>query len=314
MKRLLPLLLLIAIVGFAGWRWYTAKPIDLTLSASGTIEAETARVGSTLGGRVLQVLAREGDRVAAAQPLVQLETDLVDLQIRQQQAAIAARNAELDRARTGPRSEETTRARLEWAAAQTDLGRLQPLFDQGVIGRRELDAAKVREATLRETLRLYENGTRKEDIAAAAAAVAREQEQLAYLERQRRELVIVAPYAGTLERLDLRAGDIVAAGQPVGEVLADEDLWVRVYVPEPELGRVAVGHAVSVTIDTFPERAFAGKVVEIRNRGEYTPRNIQTPETRVDQVFGVKVAIERNGELKPGMAATVRFVEAKGGR
>ena len=108
---------------------------------------------------------------------------------------------------------------------------------------------------------------------------------------------------------ELRPGDIVGAAQPVAEILSAEDLWVRVYVPEPQLGRVTLGQKVSVGIDSHPERTFSGTVVEIRDRGEYTPRNIQTPETRVDQVFGVKVVVERTPEIKAGMAATVRFEE-----
>ena len=62
-------------------------------------------------------------------------------------------------------------------------------------------------------------------------------------------------------------------------------------------------------VDTFPDREFPGHIVEIRTQAEYTPRNVQTLDQRMDQVFGVKVAIEPVPELKPGMAATVRLVE-----
>jgi HlyD family secretion protein len=64
-----------------------------------------------------------------------------------------------------------------------------------------------------------------------------------------------------------------------------------------------------LTVDTFPKREFPGKVVEIRTQSEYTPRNVQTLDQRMDQVFGTKVAIERAPELRPGMSATVRLVE-----
>jgi multidrug resistance efflux pump len=84
---------------------------------------------------------------------------------------------------------------------------------------------------------------------------------------------------------------------------------VRVYVPEPQLGRVRVGQKAWLKVDTFPKREFPGKVVEIRTQSEYTPRNVQTLGQRMDQVFGVKVAIEPAPELRPGMAATVRLEE-----
>jgi multidrug resistance efflux pump len=84
---------------------------------------------------------------------------------------------------------------------------------------------------------------------------------------------------------------------------------VRVYVPEPQLGRVRIGQKAALTVDTFPKRSFPGHVVEIRTQAEYTPRNVQTLDQRMDQVFGIKVAIDPVPELKPGMAATVRLEE-----
>jgi multidrug resistance efflux pump len=92
-------------------------------------------------------------------------------------------------------------------------------------------------------------------------------------------------------------------------MLEPNQLWVRVYVPEPELGRVKIGQPAMLTVDTYPKREFPGKVVEIRTQSEYTPRNVQTLDQRMDQVFGVKVAIDPTPELKPGMAASVRLVE-----
>ena len=84
---------------------------------------------------------------------------------------------------------------------------------------------------------------------------------------------------------------------------------MRVYVPEPQLGRVRVGQRAALTVDTFPKREFPGKVVEIRTQSEYTPSNVQTLDQRMDQVFGVKVAIDPVPELKPGMAAMVKLLE-----
>ncbi len=112
-----------------------------------------------------------------------------------------------------------------------------------------------------------------------------------------------------IESIDLRPGDLVGANQPVARMLEPSQIWVRVYVPEPELGRVRVGQKAQLTVDTFPKKEFSGRVVEIRTQAEYTPRNVQTLDQRMDQVFGVKVAIDPVPELKPGMAASVRLVE-----
>jgi HlyD family secretion protein len=84
-------------------------------------------------------------------------------------------------------------------------------------------------------------------------------------------------------------------------------MWVRVYVPEPKVGLVHVGQEARFTVDTFPGRTFTGKVVDVSNQAEYTPRNVQTLDQRSEQVFGVKIEIEPAPELKPGMAALVRI-------
>jgi multidrug resistance efflux pump len=99
----------------------------------------------------------------------------------------------------------------------------------------------------------------------------------------------------------------------VASILEPHELWVRVYVPEPALGLVHLGQAADVRVDTFPRRAFSGKVVEISSQAEYTPRNIQTSEQRNDQVFGVKVAIQQGSPLRAGMAARVRLRAPGGG-
>jgi len=130
------------------------------------------------------------------------------------------------------------------------------------------------------------------------------------LTRQKGESVVVSPADGIVESMDLRPGDLVAPNQPVARILEPSQIWVRIWVPEPQLGRVRVGQKAAVRVDTFPGREFAGKVVEIRTQAEYTPRNVQTLDQRMDTVFGVKVAIDPVPQLKPGMSATVRIEEA----
>ncbi len=278
------------------------------LVVSGTIEARTIEVGSLVGGRVAAVRVDEGDRVAPGDTLVVFETDLLDPQIAEQAARAARARAALARVERGPRAEEIERARIEYEAAETDRRRLEPLLAQGSIGQREYDAALVRVATRKEILDELRRGSRAEEIDEARAALAGEEARLALLGRQRDEAVVRAPAPGVVEALDLRRGDLVAAGAPVASLLEPDQLWVRVYVPEPRLGLVRVGQSAAITVDTFPGREFAGRVVEIRNEGEYTPRNIQTLEQRADQVFGVKIGVDPAPELKPGMAALVRLV------
>ncbi|MFN0151177.1 MAG: HlyD family secretion protein [bacterium] len=310
--RLLILVVVIALVAAGAWFALGRGGAAEALLLFGTVEARDVRVGSLLGGRVLAVRVDEGATVAAGDTLVVLEPDLIELQLGEQTAAVDLARAGLVRAQTGPRSEQVERARIESDAAETERRRQEALLAGGSVGQREYDNALVNAKVAREAYLELSRGTRAEEIAQARAQLAREEGRLAYLRRQRDEAAILAPSAGVVQSLDLRPGDLVAAGQPVARLLEAGQVWVRVFVPEPSLGLVSVGQRARVSVDTFPGREFDGRVVEIRDRAEYLPRNVQTLDQRSEQVFGVKVVVDEALDLKPGMAAAVVILDASG--
>ena len=309
MKRRLWVGVVLALAAGGAFWAFRSRQRDKDLVFSGTIEARDVEVGSLVGGRVSEVLVAEGQAVRAGQPLVKFETDLGALQIREQRAVVDEKRANLAKMRAGPRSEQLARARAEAENAERERRRLKALADQGVIGKQQYDDAATKARTAQESWRELARGNRAEDVRAAEAALDEAEQRLAFLLRQSQETVVRAPADGTVETLDLRPGDLVGPNQPVARILEPRQMWVRVWVPEPLLGRVHVGQKATITVDTFPKREFTGKVVEIRQQGEYTPRNIQTLKQRMDLVFGVKVAIDPTPELKPGMAAQVRILE-----
>jgi len=307
-RRLLWIPLLIVAAGGAFWTFRSSRK-EKPLVLSGSIEARDVEVGSLVGGRVSAVLVAEGARVRAGQPIVTFEPDLGALQIREQRAVVGEKRANLERIRAGPRREEVIRARAQAENAERERRRLKALLDQGLIPRQQYDDAATAAKTALETYRELQHGSRVEDIRAAQAALDQAEQRLAYLLRQSQETVVKSPVDGIVESLDLRPGDLVGPNQPVARILEPSQLWVRVWVPEPSLGRVRLGSKAEITVDSFPKREFSGKVVEIREQGEYTPRNVQTLKQRMDLVFGVKVAIDPAPELKPGMAALVRLTD-----
>jgi HlyD family secretion protein len=309
MKKRIPLLLLLLVAGGAAFLWWRGRREEPLLLLSGSVEARDVEVGSLTGGRVAVVHAREGERIAAGAPLVTFETTLIEPRIAEGKARVAQARAALARVERGPRSEEIARARAEAANAEAERRRMAELLERGVVPQQQYDTVATRATTAAQALLELERGSRPEDVAAARAALAQASQELALLERQREEAVVKSPADAVVETLDLRPGDIVAAGAPIARLLEPGQLWVRVYVPEPKLGLVRLGQKASVTVDSFPGRSFPGKVVEIRDRAEYTPRNIQTVDQRMDQVFGVKIEIEPTPELKPGMAALVTLEE-----
>ncbi len=370
-RRFLPLVVLaLAALGYGGYRAYDARrPYEW----SGTVEARTITVGSRTGGRIKEVLVREGDRAEPNQALVVLEMGDLDAQRLAAKGTLAQVQAALDRTRAGSRPEEIEEAKARAATANAALeesragsrrediaqGRARLVGVQVALEKAELDAQRARslvksgaisqaeadnaEAALRgavatrdalkHALDELENGARREDIAQAAArakeaqasahlveagsrvediqaaegAVAAAEGKLKSIEVMIDELTIRAPRAARVETLDLRPGDILGANAAAAVLLEDDQLYVRIYVPETRIGMLKVGAQVPVTVDSFPGRSFPGVVEHINTVGEYSPRNLQTADERADQVFATRVGLrEGKDDLRAGMAAFIQ--------
>ena len=261
-------------------------------------------------------------------------------------AQTEAARASYEQALAGPRKQEIDAARADLDAAEADydvskatLERTAKLVSNGVQSQQDYDNAKAaydragakREAarqkldlllagTRKEEIdraeRLYkqaaanrtlvERGARKEDIVAAKAQLERSKAALKQIEVQLQELEVVAPARAFVEVLQVRPGELINPNSPVATLVEVDRLWVRVYVPEPEKGNVQLGKEVSVEVDTFRGQRFRGRIEEISNRGEFTPRNVQTRDERAHQVFGLRVRLDNSErKLSAGMAADV---------
>jgi multidrug resistance efflux pump len=297
--------IVIAIAAVAAFLYYRQSRQPQEVVLSGTLEARTVNVGSLVGGRVTKTLIDEGMHVDAGQLLVTLETETIDRQLSEQRAAIAAAQAALAKALAGPRPEEIAKAAAIARNAEIERRRQESLYRYGIVAKGLAEDAATKAKTSADDLRILQKGTRKEDIDAARATVEAQQRKLETLMKQRAETNVVSTVNGIVQSFGLRAGDIVAPNQTVAEILESSQLWVRVYVPETELGLMAVGQTVRVHIDTYPNETFAGHVASVSSQGEYTPRNVQTRAQRAEQVYGVKVLVDPNPKLKAGMAASV---------
>lgn len=262
------------------------------------VQARAAQAGAALaqtqhGSRIEEIAGGEA-RVAQAQALVdkaQLDASRARRLVAHQ--AIAA--AELDAAETAVR---TATAQLE---AQ------QKILDQLRAGARSEEKAQAvaRAAEAQAAAKLVMAGARIEDLRAAQAQIDVAKARVAQLDVLIGELAIKAPAPARVEALQLRPGDILAPNAPAATLLEDGQLYVRLYVPETQIGRIKVGQEVPIRVDSF-DRTFAGKVLHINAAGEYSPRNLQTADERADQVFAARIGlVEGKDALRAGMAATV---------
>ena len=165
----------------------------------------------------------------------------------------------------------------------------------------EIAMAEARYRQAQATLEKFQSGNRREDVEAARAA-------LAYDEARFREGQVLAPAVAIVEVLDVRPGDLIAPNTPVATLLESDQIYVRIYVPETQLGKFQVGQKAEIRVDSFPKQTFDGVVEQINQQAEFLPRNVQTREERVHQVFGVKVRIDDpSHRVLPGMAADIKL-------
>lgn len=194
---------------------------------------------------------------------------------------------------------DTAEANWKMALAQKEMS--QHKYDEMQRGYRpeEIASAKARYLQAQANLEKMEHGNRREDIEHAKAAYALDQARF-------RERQVVAPSAATVEVLDVRPGDLIAPNTPVATLLEKDQTYVRIYIPETEFGRIQLGQKAEVRVDSFPNTVFDGVVEQINQQAEFLPRNVQTREERVHQVFGVKIRItDPARRVLPGMAADV---------
>jgi multidrug efflux pump subunit AcrA (membrane-fusion protein) len=269
-------------------------------------------------------------------------------EITQAEASAKAQHAALEAAQNGPRKEELDQAQADYAAAKADavnseafFHRMEKLVASDTISRQQFDdarekrdaaaertesarqhlallqagtrpedlrAAQARDRQAEAAAELARKGSRREDIEAARGLLAQSQGHVAELDARLKEAELTAPADAEIEVVSVRPGDLVPPGQIVVRMQEASQLWVRVYVPEPDLAHVQLGQQAAVRVEGFSGRTFAGTVEQIAAQAEFLPRNVQTLDDREHLVFGVKVHVDNpDGILKSGMSATVRL-------
>lgn len=269
-------------------------------------------------------------------------------EIQEAEARVARAQALLDDLLAGSREQEIEQARAalrnatvvrEWN--ERELARTRELFARELIAVQEVDRARnaydvalANEASARERLLLLEAGARRNEIEAARAEVraARERAQLlragprpdavaaaqAQVGEARAALALArarlaetrldSPLTGIVLRKSMEVGETVTPGVPILTLMNPNDMWLRAYVSETDLGRIRLGQAATLTVDAFPSRTFAGVISEVASEAEFTPKNVQTKKERVNLVYRVKIAVRNTeGVLKPGMPADAQI-------
>ncbi len=241
------------------------------LALSGNVEVTEVDLGFKTAGRLVELLADEGDRVVKGGKIARLDSE-------EHQAVVSQNRANL----------KSAAAALEKAMKDDERARM--LYAKEAISSQQLDAATAAVDMARAQ---YEQ---------AGAALRTTEVRLV-------ETTLYAPSDGLVLRKHAETGETVGAGIPVLTIGDLEKPWIKVYVQERKLGLVKIGQRAEVGTDSFPHKRYQGTVSAISSEAEFTPKNIQTQEERVKLVFSVKIQVKNeNDELKPGMPADVRIM------
>lgn len=322
------LLLIIPLVVIAGVLVFKFA-IDFTgdrravIKVSGNIEATDAEASFKAAGRVEKRPVSEGQTIEKGELIAALDANEFEQEVAIRKADLELAKVNLAELEAGSRQQEidAARATLERAKAEMqqqkrDYERQKELYEKNVISEQEyeraLTAFEVAKAELNEAeeqFKLVEEGPRKEKIQQARGGVEQAKEALKMVEIKLGYTKLYSPLSGIVLSEHIEPGEYVVPGTAVVTVADLQDLWLRAYINETDLGRVKVGQKVEVTTDSYPDKKYQGRISFIASEAEFTPKTVQTQQQRVKLVYRIKIEIDNpKMELKPGMPADAAII------
>jgi len=338
-QRTIGILLAIVLAGSAvaaWWLWGRQEPLSAGLiQANGRIEGDHYTVASKVAGRIVRLLAHEGDSVRMGQTLLKLDDVQIRARVEQARAAAEASKAQLKAARTDLATLKKT------VALEIDTAMSGVLYAEAVLAATKVkleqagrDALRYRElvethAVSRQAKEHTDLALRvaKEDHAVSQAALTRAKKQLgeaelgwdriktresqvSALEAQLKQtqaalaeaqsvlddLTIYAPATGMITTRIVDTGEVIVAGSPLFDIVDLDRLYLKCYVPEKQIGKLRLGLPARIYTDAFPDTPFPATVRYISSTAEFTPKEVQTPDERVKLIYAVKLYLDENPE------------------
>ena len=318
-KRILIVVAVIAAIG-AGWLWMQGSGNDdETLNLYGNVDIREVQLAFRQSGRVAQMHFDEGDPVEAGARLATLDAQPFDEALAAAEAAVAVAQADLDKLRRGLRPQEITQTQeaLNQALAvardaQSNFDRQSQLLASGAASQKTVDAARAARdqatagvSAARAAHSQAAEGFRKEDIAAGQARLAAAQAARAQAATALADTTLLAPSTGTIIARVREPGSMVVSQSPVYSLSLDRPVYVRAYVGESDLGRIAPGMRVRVRSDSS-DKTYQGQIGFISPRAEFTPKTVETTDLRTDLVYRLRIVVTNaDAALRQGMPMTI---------
>jgi HlyD family secretion protein len=321
-RAMLVVVFALFLAGVAFWYFHriddpeTAKEIVLY----GNVDIRQIQLAFHGTGRIQKLAVQEGDYVKSGDLVAEIDPVRYEAGAARAAAEVAGQKQTLARLLAGSRPEEIREAKAHVNEAEAKLRdaklvyeRDKTLFQQQTVPQQKLDdaerafeSARAELDAARQALALAVKGPREEDIEAARAQVKASEAALKLAERELEDTRLYAPSGGVIQDRILEPGDMAFPETPVFTLALTNPIWVRAYIEEPDLGKIAPGMKAHFTTDSFPGKIYRAWIGFISPTAEFTPKEVQTTELRTKLVYRIRAyACNPEGELHLGMPVTV---------
>ncbi len=271
--------------------------------ATGIFEATTVTVSAETNGKILSLGISEGDSIKAGQCVALIDTTMLALQykqLRSQQSSTESSSPDI--------AAQAASLRSQIAHQQNECARISRLLADGAATQKQSDDANAALRTLRAQLDalLSSLGKSRTSISDNAVAI---QYQMAQINEQIFKSSIHSPITGTVLSKYAEAGEFASPGRPLFKVANLNDIYLRSYFTANQLAGLKIGQKVTVIADFGGEEQYEypGIITWIAQESEFTPKSIQTQDSRANLVYAVKIAVKNDGRLKLGQYGEVRL-------
>jgi HlyD family secretion protein len=286
----------------------------------GNVDIRQVELAFNASERIATMAVQEGDNVRRGQLLATLETERLTYAVQRAEAQVRSQQENLAKLIAGSRPEEIRKARAEVEAASAEArnaeltySRFHLLAAKDLISKQEEDNARAaseagnaRLKATKESLELALAGSRKEDIGSSSALLKAGEAEWAASKRELSYASLSAPSDGVIQVRIMEPGDMASPQKPVYTLAITDPIWVRAYIPEPEMGKIWPGMKADVTTDSYPGKSYKAWIGFISPTSQFTPKSVETKEVRTNLVYQVRAFVCNPGnELRLGMPATV---------
>lgn len=279
----------------------TACQNEQTYDANGTFEATEVLVSAESMGRILHFTATEGQEVKKGQTMAEIDSTQYCLQRKQlqaQQQAILSSRPDVQK--------QLSATQEQINKCKTELQRIENMLKDGAATRKQLDdvLAQLRIAESQKEALLSTLNSNTSTINSNAAAL---QAQMELLSDNIQKCRISSPISGTILAKYSQEGEFTTMGKPLFKVADVDNMYLRAYFTSEQLAHIQLGQEVTVIADFGgdQQKEYKGTVCWIASKSEFTPKGIQTKESRANLVYAVKIAVKNDGLLKIGFAGSV---------